>query len=341
MAEQDFTQDVVGNGEFGESENGTAATVKAEIKEEAAEPAATATSEASTNESNGTSGIPKGADDNTAEDRKLFIGGLSWETREPQLKSYFEAYGEVESVNLKLNPMTGRYDLFGRQSKLSKSKFLEFRVKMQSFACSFCNTVCFVFRSRCFAFVVFKEAESINKVFEADGGHAINSKKVDVKRAKAKPGKMFLGGLKPELSDDDIRTHFEQYGTIIEFEMPYDKTKNQRKGFGFITFEREETMKELIKKGKEMIGEYSIDLKKATPRPDNFHQGVVGGGAAAPWAAGAGDYAGYNDYYGYSGYQDYNYSWGPPQGSYGWGPYGGGGKMRGRGRGRGGRSQPY
>ena len=155
---------------------------------------------------------------------------------------------------------------------------------------------------------------------------------------------MFLGGLKPDLSDDDIRTHFEQFGTIIEFEMPYDKTKNQRKGFGFITFEREETMKELIKKGKEMIGEFSIDLKKATPRPDNFHQGggAAGGGAAAPWAVGAGDYSGYNDYYGYSGYQDYNYSWGPPpQGSYGWGPYGGGGKMRGRGRGRGGRSQPY
>ena len=154
---------------------------------------------------------------------------------------------------------------------------------------------------------------------------------------------MFLGGLKPDLSDDDIRTHFEQFGTIIEFEMPYDKTKNQRKGFGFITFEREETMKELIKKGKEMIGEFSIDLRKATPRPDNFHQGggAAGGGAAAPWAVGAGDYSGYNDYYGYSGYQDYNYSWGPPQGSYGWGPYGGGGKMRGRGRGRGGRSQPY
>ena len=110
MAEQDFTQDVVGNGEFGESENGNGATVKSEIKNEAAEPAAATTSEPSTNESNGTSGIPKGADDNTAEDRKLFVGGLSWETREPQLKSYFEAYGEVESVNLKLNPMTGRYD---------------------------------------------------------------------------------------------------------------------------------------------------------------------------------------------------------------------------------------
>lgn len=81
---------------------------------------------------------------------------------------------------------------------------------------------------------------------------------------------MFLGGLKPELEDDQIRKHFEQYGTILEFEMPLDKTKNQRKGFGFITFEREETMKDLIKKGKEMIGEHEIDLKKATPKSGRY-----------------------------------------------------------------------
>ena len=105
MAEVDFTQDVVANGEFGDAENGSngAATASSEastgIKAEATEEG-----------SNGTS-IPKGSDDNSAEDRKLFVGGLSWETREPQLKSYFEAYGEVESVNLKLNPMTGRYEL--------------------------------------------------------------------------------------------------------------------------------------------------------------------------------------------------------------------------------------
>ena len=58
-----------------------------------------------------------------AEDRKLFIGGLSWETREAQLKEYFEKFGEVESVNLKMNPMTGK--------------------------------------SRCFAFVVFKTAADV------------------------------------------------------------------------------------------------------------------------------------------------------------------------------------
>merc|ERR1719400_718997 len=114
------------------------------------------------------------------DDRKLFVGGLSWETGEPQLKEYFGKFGEVEAVNLKINPQTGR--------------------------------------SRCFAFVIFKESTSVKPVFDA-GDHAINSKKVDVKQAKAKPGKMFIGGLKAEMTDEDIKKHFEQYGTILEFEL--------------------------------------------------------------------------------------------------------------------------
>ena len=88
--------------------------------------------------------IPRGTDDNSelslagqditeltplipgAEDRKLFVGGLSWETKEPQLKEYFEKFGEIESINLKLDPVTGR--------------------------------------SRCFAFLVFKEPASVEQV---------------------------------------------------------------------------------------------------------------------------------------------------------------------------------
>ena len=61
-----------------------------------------------------------------AEDRKLFLGGLSWETKEPQLKEYFEKFGEIEAINLKLDPTTGR--------------------------------------SRCFAFLVFRETSSIEQV---------------------------------------------------------------------------------------------------------------------------------------------------------------------------------
>jgi len=227
--------------------------------------------------------IPKGIDDNSAEDRKLFVGGLSWETKEAQLKEYFDKFGEIESVNLKLDPVTGR--------------------------------------SRCFAFLVFKEKDSVEKVLGGGGDHAINSKKVDVKRAKAKPGKIFVGGLVPELEDEQIKIYFAQFGNVTDCEMPFDKTKNQRKNFCFVTFEREETMKELLKSPKQKIGEIEVDVKRATPK-----SGYRGGGGGY-----GGDFFGYTDYY--YGYPDY-YGWANKQ------PGGGGGKIGGGSRGTA-RTNPY
>jgi len=42
----------------------------------------------------------------------------------------------------------------------------------------------------------------------------INGKKVDPKKAKARHGKIFVGGLTQEISDDDIRTYFAQFGNV-------------------------------------------------------------------------------------------------------------------------------
>ena len=56
--------------------------------------------------------------------------------------------------------------------------------------------------------------------------HTINNKKVDPKKAKARHGKIFVGGLKPELTDDEIKEFFGNYGKIVEVQMPFDKTKN-------------------------------------------------------------------------------------------------------------------
>jgi RNA-binding protein Musashi len=74
-----------------------------------------------------------------------------------------------------------------------------------------------------------------------------------------------------------------QFGKITEFEMPLDKTTKVRKGFGFITFEREDTMKDLINKRRVTIGEHTVDLRKATPKPDKMAGGATGG-----WGQGGG-----------------------------------------------------
>lgn len=117
------------------------------------------------------------------------------------------------------------------------------------------------------------------------GDHVINNKKVDPKKAKARHGKIFVGGLSTELSDDDIKNFFSQFGNvsifylqicrkmqaedisimssffqIVEVEMPFDKTKNQRKGFCFITFESEQVVNELLKTPKQTINGKAVSF---------------------------------------------------------------------------------
>lgn len=150
-------------------------------------------------------------------------------------------------------------------------------------------------RSRGFAFIVYQVADSIDKVVAA-GDHIINNKKVDPKKAKARTGKIFVGGLIPEISDDEIKAYFGQFGNVscndlslIEFliisryylqitevEMPFDKQKNQRKAFCFITFDSETVVNDLLKTPKQTISGKEVDVKKATPKPDNAP--MMGGG---------------------------------------------------------------
>jgi len=92
-----------------------------------------------------------------------------------ELRDHFGKYGEIESINVKTDPQTGR--------------------------------------SRGFAFIVFTNTEAIDKVSAADE-HIINSKKVDPKKAKARHGKIFVGGLTTEISDEEIKTYFGQFGNV-------------------------------------------------------------------------------------------------------------------------------
>ncbi|XP_058807733.1 RNA-binding protein squid-like [Phymastichus coffea] len=215
-----------------------------------------------------TAGIP-GKDD----ERKLFVGGLTRNTTEAELKEYFGRYGDIESVSIKMDPYTGV--------------------------------------SRGFAFMVFQNPKSIDKLL-ASGDHYINKRKVDPKRVskKAQHGKIFVGGLTPEITDEDIRNYFSQHGTIVEVQTPFDKTKNQRRSYCFITFDSKDVVYKLLKSPKQTINGKEVDVKKVKVNQDQ-RQGFWG----PPYAGyGYGGGYGYIPEYGngYSGYDDmyanYDYS---------------------------------
>lgn len=73
---------------------------------------------------------------------------------------------------------------------------------------------------------------------------------------------------------------------IVEVEMPFDKQKNQRKAFCFITFDSEQVVNELLKTPKQTISGKEVDVKRATPKPENGPQMMMRGGRGAPRGGG-------------------------------------------------------
>lgn len=276
-----------------------------------------------TNGTESTGNDPIRASINENDDRKLFVGSLSWETDEAQFKEYFLKYGPVKQATIKM-------DALGR--------------------------------SKGFGFILFENKDSVEKVLAAES-HSLGNRKIEPKRAtpKEKCRKIFVGGVSPELPEEDIRKHFEQFGEIEELETPMNKEKNIRKGFIFVTFKTSDACDAATAKGKlkQELGDRSVDVKKAVPQ--EMHQGGGGGGGGSRGGPGgrggrggrgARGFPGAGGFYGapmaapygayYAGYDP----WGPYYDPYYHAGYGGApapgkaprGGPRGRGRGRG---RPY
>lgn len=55
-----------------------------------------------------------------------------------------------------------------------------------------------------------------------------------------------MGGLPHGVTDDEIKQFFSRYGAVKEFKMMYDENKKRPRGFGFITFELEESANQVL-----------------------------------------------------------------------------------------------
>jgi RNA recognition motif-containing protein len=147
--------------------------------------------------------------------RKLFIGGLSATTTEDQIKTYFSRYADIEKCNIILDKHTGR--------------------------------------SRCFGFLILSKKSSVSRILSAK--HVLDNKKIDCKPAfpKEKPSKtpgsrkVFVGGLLPETTNAEFADYFSQYGQIDDSIVMKDRGSGKARGFGFVTFAKEQSVEEVMK----------------------------------------------------------------------------------------------
>jgi len=246
------------------------------------------------------------ASKNLEDDGKMFIGGLSWDTSKKDLKDYLSKFGEVLDCTIKTDAVTGR--------------------------------------SRGFGFVLFKDADAVDRVLELKE-HKLDGKLIDPKRAKAMKGKeppkkVFVGGLSPETTEEQIREYFGTYGDIENIELPVDSKTNERRGFCFVTFVEEEPVTKLLENRYHDVGPGKCEIKVAQPKDVYRKQqsravggAGAGGGFQGRGRGGGGGFRGrgrggqsygnqgYGSYYdqsygsygdgysqGYNGYTGYDYS---------------------------------
>ncbi|KAL2118454.1 hypothetical protein VTJ04DRAFT_8114 [Mycothermus thermophilus] len=80
-------------------------------------------------------------------------------------------------------------------------------------------------------------------------------------------GKMFIGGLNWETTDQSLRDYFSQFGEVVECTVMRDSATGRSRGFGFLTFKDPKTVNIVMVKEHYLDGKI-IDPKRAIPRDE-------------------------------------------------------------------------
>nr|XP_033809886.1 DAZ-associated protein 1 isoform X3 [Geotrypetes seraphini] len=142
-------------------------------------------------------------------------------------------------------------------------------------------------QSRGFGFVKFKDPNCVGTVL-ASRPHTLDGRNIDPKpctprgmqpeRTRPRDGwkgsksdsnksnKIFVGGIPHNCGETELREYFKRFGVVTEVVMIYDAEKQRPRGFGFITFEDEQSVDQAVNMHFHDIMGKKVEVKRAEPR---------------------------------------------------------------------------
>ncbi|NXY00001.1 ROA1 protein, partial [Centropus bengalensis] len=217
--------------------------------------------------------------------RKLFIGGLSFETTDESLRSHFEQWGTLTDCVVMRDPNTKR--------------------------------------SRGFGFVTYSSVEEVDAAMNARP-HKVDGRVVEPKRAVSRedsqrPGahltvkKIFVGGIKEDTEEHHLRDYFGQYGKIEVIEIMTDRGSGKKRGFAFVTFDDHDSVDKIVIQKYHTVNGHNCEVRKALSKQEmasasasqrgygGSGPGYSGGSRGYGGGGGGGTYDGYNNGGGFGG----------------------------------------
>ncbi|KTF74485.1 hypothetical protein cypCar_00022233 [Cyprinus carpio] len=153
--------------------------------------------------------------------RKLFIGGLSFETTDDSLREYFEQWGTLTDCVVMKDPNTKR--------------------------------------SRGFGFVTYSSVCEVDAAMDARP-HKVDGRLVEPKRAVSREDsnkpfahttvkKIFVGGIKDDTEENHLRDYFKEFGKLEAIEIMVDHKTGNKRGFAFVTFDDHDSVDRIVSRG--------------------------------------------------------------------------------------------
>ncbi len=101
--------------------------------------------------------------------------------------------------------------------------------------------------------------------------------------------KMYVGNLPFNATEDDIRTLFNDYGTVTDVHLPMDRESGRPRGFAFVTMDSQSAMNEAIRGLNEKdYGGRNLTINEARPKEERPSGGGGGGGGGRGGYGGGG-----------------------------------------------------
>lgn len=122
--------------------------------------------------------------------------------------------------------------------------------------------------------------QQLQRTLSRNSSRTNNGRGYDQHRTK----KIFVGGLSANLTEEEFRSYFEKFGTITDVVVMHDNITQRPRGFGFITFDSENSVEEVVQKNFHELTGKLVEVKRAVPKDgtssisNNSYNGRVGGG---------------------------------------------------------------
>ncbi|KAI4337085.1 hypothetical protein L6164_015539 [Bauhinia variegata] len=188
---------------------------------------------------------------------KLFVGGISRETTEDILKDHFAKYGSVLGSMISLDRSTRNPRGFGfvRFSDLSAAdKALQ-------------DTHVILGRTVEVKKAIPRSEQQYHNQPQSRGTSNCCSNDSSSNQIRTK--KIFVGGLSASVSEEEFKKYFEKFGRITDVVVMQDNITHRPRGFGFITFDSEESVENVMLNSFHDLNGRQVEVKRAVPKEGN------------------------------------------------------------------------